>query len=99
MNTVFLLHRPPANVRGQLRRYLYEVRPNCFVGTISPSVRKILWEELTKLSVNADMICRSNSEQGFVFQTTQEELFNFTDYDGVLLPTKYVRREKQKTTD
>ena len=98
MNTVILLYSSNRSVRGKLKRYLYEVKPNVFVGTISERVRQLLWAELQKTKTKADLIVHTNSEQGFLFDTTMDK-YSFEDFQGVRLPIRYDRREKQTTTD
>ena len=45
---VMLLEKVPTSVRGELTRWLLELRPGVFVGNISALVRDKLWDMLCK---------------------------------------------------
>ena len=86
--TVLLLYHPSNEVRGKMRRYFYEVRPNTFVGTVSAGVRDILWQSLVNTNTEASLIYHTISEQGFEYKTTKtDENYTFEDFDGIILPT------------
>jgi len=42
---VMILERVPASLRGELTRWLLELRAGVFVGTLKPVVRRKLWRE------------------------------------------------------
>lgn len=77
---------PTNEVRGKTRRYLYEVKPNVFVGTVSTLVRETLWNEIKETNTLASIIYSANSEQGFKSESTYGDAM-FSDFDGVILPT------------
>lgn len=86
-NLCVLLYKNPSDeVRGKTRRYLYEVKPNVFVGTVSPMVRETLWKIISKQNIDATIIYSDKNEQGFTSMSTHDS-FVFLDFDGVLLPT------------
>lgn len=77
---------PTNEVRGKTRRYLYEVKPNVFVGTVSSLVRETLWNKIKETNTLASLIYSDNNEQGFTSVSTYGDAM-FSDFDGVILPT------------
>lgn len=77
---------PTNEVRGKTRRYLYEVKPNVFVGTVSTLVRETLWNKIKETQTLASIIYSANNEQGFKSESTYGDAM-FSDFDGVILPT------------
>lgn len=77
---------PTNEVRGKTRRYLYEVKPNVFVGTVSTLVRETLWNKIKETNTLASIIYSANNEQGFKAESTYGDAM-FSDFDGVILPT------------
>ncbi len=74
-------------VRGELTRWLLEVRAGVFVGTVPASVRDKLWDLVfTKVSCGAALMIHSaRNEQGFEIRS-----FGFpgrlpADFDGLTL--------------
>ena len=63
---VLILERAPASVRGELTRWLLEVRPGVFVGTTTAEVRDRLWDHvagrLRERSDNAAAVLVHTSE-------------------------------------
>ncbi len=41
---VFLMEKVPVSLRGEITRWMLELRPGVFVGNISALVREKLWE-------------------------------------------------------
>ena len=86
--TVLLLYNAPNEVRGKMRRYFYEVKPNTFIGTISAKVRNTLWQYLSNINIEATIIFTTNNEQGFSFLTTKTSTsYIMEDFDGIQVPT------------
>ena len=81
--TIFLYYNPTDEVRGKTRRYCTEIKPNVFVGTVTPAVRDAFWHEICKSGTNATMIYSTNNEQGFAVKSTTES--PFYDNYGILL--------------
>lgn len=77
---------PTDEVRGKTRRYLYEVKPNVFVGTVSTLVRETLWNKIKETNTLASLIYSDNNEQGFTSVSTYGDAM-FSDFDGIILPT------------
>lgn len=64
-----ILERVQPSLRGDLSRWLIEVKAGVFVGRVSKLVREALWERCLERSQGRDntvlQIWRANSEQGF----------------------------------
>jgi CRISPR-associated protein Cas2 len=86
---VVILESVPKTVRGELTRWLLELRAGVFVGNISAIVREKLWETLcTKLkNGNAVILHSAANEQGFLIRTHGESNYKVRDFDGLQLIT------------
>lgn len=84
---VVILERVTPALRGELSRWLLEVRPGVFVGRVSSLVRDKLWEEIGgKLRQGAAvLVYTTNNEQGFAIQSTGDRSREVVDFDGLLL--------------
>lgn len=73
---IMLLNNVPAGVRGDLTRWLLEVKGGVFIGQVSARVRDILWEKCTtsKRAGGVFQAWSTNNEQGF-----QMRMNGFTD--------------------
>ena len=86
---VLVLEKCPTRVRGYVSRWLYEVSTNVFVGDISITVRKALWETVTNnvFDGRCILVYSSSNEQGWAVQS-HNVLGRFADFDGLVLPMK-----------
>lgn len=93
---VVILESVPKSVRGELTRWLLELRAGVFAGNVSAIVRDKLWEMLcTKLkSGNAVLLHNAANEQGFLIRTHGESNYKIRDFDGLQLIT--IKENKQK---
>lgn len=82
-----VLERVPAGVRGELTRWMLELRAGVFVGTLSALVREKLWELVCqKMAGGAGLIVYStNTEQGFAIRFWGETGKVPVDYEGLTL--------------
>jgi CRISPR-associated protein Cas2 len=84
---VMILEKVPASVRGELSRWLIQIRSGIYIGHVSARVRDMLWE-----------MCRQKRKAGSIFQawnTNNEQRFamrlegdndrEIVDWEGVLL--------------
>ena len=64
---VLVMDRAPQNLRGELTKWLLEVKPGVFAGKISALVRQKLWDRVCKNNnvVGAVLLYSMNNEQGF----------------------------------
>ena len=67
--TVMILERVAASQRGELSKWLLEVKTGVFVGRLSGLVRDRLWEHALRRAEDRDatimQVWSSNTEQGF----------------------------------
>ncbi|GAB4151235.1 MAG: hypothetical protein Fur005_00010 [Roseiflexaceae bacterium] len=85
--TVIVLERVPIGVRGELSRWMLEVRAGVFVGRISAAVRSILWEYICEqMQEGAGMlIYQTNSEQGFAMRSCGRTDRKLIEREGLTL--------------
>jgi CRISPR-associated protein Cas2 len=87
--TVIVAERVPASLRGYLTRWMLEVHPGVFVGTVSARVRDALWERLVikrrKLTSSVLLLHNTAGEQGFTMLSAGTGSRQIADFDGLLL--------------
>ena len=84
---VIVMDNASISLRGQLTRWLLEVKASVFVGNISAMVRIRLWEKVCdedKIG-GAMMIYSSNSEQGFSIELHGQPNRTVIDLEGISL--------------
>ena len=86
---VIVLESVPKSVRGELTRWLLEVRAGVFVGNISAIVRDKLWETLCQKlkGGNALLMHTAANEQGYSIRTQGDSSYKIRDFDGLFLVT------------
>ncbi len=84
---VFLMEKVPVSLRGEITRWMLELRPGVFVGNISALVREKLWETVCqKLKGGAAMLLHSAAnEQGYKIRTFGDTTRKVKDFDGLQL--------------
>ncbi|MEV6383084.1 type I-E CRISPR-associated endoribonuclease Cas2e [Streptomyces sp. NPDC051773] len=77
----------PDHLRGALTRWLLEVTPELYVGTVSARVRDELWELVTACTGDGTsvLIYPSDNEQGFALRTAGIHRRHPLDFDGLTL--------------
>ncbi|MFI8963082.1 type I-E CRISPR-associated endoribonuclease Cas2e [Streptomyces sp. NPDC053493] len=77
----------PDHLRGALTRWLLEVTPELYVGTVSARVRDELWNSVADYAGSgvAALAYPSNNEQGFELRTAGLHRRNPLDFDGLTL--------------
>ncbi|SOB88489.1 type I-E CRISPR-associated endoribonuclease Cas2e [Streptomyces sp. 1331.2] len=85
--TVLSASAVPDHVRGALTRWLIEVTPQLYVGTISAKVREELWQAVTGCIGPgvAVLVHTAANEQGFELRTAGEQRRKPLDFDGLTL--------------
>lgn len=86
---VFLMEKVPVALRGELTRWMIELRPGVFVGNISALVRDKLWDMICqKLKGGAVTLLQSAAnEQGYKIRTYGDTTRKIRDFDGLQLVT------------
>ena len=85
--TLLIVECARPGLRGQITRWMLEVRAGVYVGKVSRRVREMIWDNLV-LGVeegNAVMVWSSNSESGFDFLTLGANRRIPVEMDGIKL--------------
>lgn len=92
---VVVLTACPVGLRGDLTRWLLEISPGVFVGSVSARVRERLWERITGLVKNgrAIMVFSARNEQHLAFKIHHADWLP-DDFDGVQLVKRPAGTEK-----
>ncbi|MFJ7124033.1 type I-E CRISPR-associated endoribonuclease Cas2e [Streptomyces albogriseolus] len=85
--TVLATTAVPDHLRGALTRWLLEVTPELYVGTVSARVRDELWASATACVGNGTAVLAypSDNEQGFELRTAGQKRRSPLDFDGLTL--------------
>ncbi len=84
---VMILEKVPASVRGELTRWLIEVKTGVFVGHVSARVRDKLWEKCCKArrSGGVTQIWSTNTEQRFQMRMAGDTTREIVEMEGLQL--------------
>ncbi|MGF1603431.1 MAG: type I-E CRISPR-associated endoribonuclease Cas2e [Thermosynechococcaceae cyanobacterium] len=84
---VFILENAKVSLRGELSRWLFEVKVGVFTGRVSALVREELWQLIEKKigKGSAVMIYPARNEQGFDARMLGNPLRSLVDIEGLLL--------------
>jgi len=99
---VIVLERVPTRLRGELTRWLLEVRAGVFVGRVSAMVRERLWEHVAagRGRGAAVLVHASSDEQGFQCQVLGDPGYHVVvDLDGLQLIRRPMVATKPATAD
>jgi CRISPR-associated protein Cas2 len=77
----------PDHLRGALTRWLLEVTPGLYIGTVSARVRDELWTSVTACTADGAALLAypAANEQGFTLRTTGNRRRAPIDFDGLTL--------------
>jgi CRISPR-associated protein Cas2 len=84
---VIVLERVTPGLRGKLTRWMMEVHPGVFVGSMSARVRDKLWglvRGARRLGA-CTLVTSTPNEQGFTIETTGDTSRSVVNFDGLLL--------------
>lgn len=84
---VMLLEKVPVSVRGDLSRWLIEVKTGLYIGHVSAMVRDKLWEKCSKLKTAGAVFqaWSTNNEQKFAMRLVGSQTREIRDWEGVQL--------------
>ena len=84
---LMVLERVPTSLRGELTRWMLELRAGVFVGNLSAMVRERLWEKACwNLRGGAGILVHtSDNEQGFAIQFWGTPSREIIDFEGLSL--------------
>lgn len=84
---VMVLENVPPSLRGELTRWLLEVRAGVYVGSVSATVRDLLWDKAVQhaRSGRCTQVFRAANEQGFRIRQHGETARRLVEIDGYQL--------------
>jgi len=87
--TVLILERVSPSVRGEITKWMLEVKAGVFVGQVSSMVRDRLWEKACKGVKDGSgvLIYTTNSEQGYAMEMVGDRSRVVRDFEGLSLIT------------
>ena len=93
--TVIVLSRVPQGLRGDLAKWLLEVRPGVYVGRLTAAVRVRLWERITKYVKlgDATLVYMASNEQGYQILTLGDPSYRVRDFEGLQLIERVPARD------
>lgn len=91
---VMLFENVTPGLRGELSRWLLELKPGVFVGSVSALVRDQLWDQCRVKIKEGGIwqIYHSNNEQGFLMRQEGDTGKKLVDFEGILL-VKTLKKE------
>ena len=96
---IIILEKVSASVRGELTRWLTELKTGVFIGNISALVRDKLWEMVCgKLGAQggAYLVHNCMGEQGYIIKTWGEPSRLVADFEGIQLVRRYETQTNRK---
>ncbi len=96
---LFITEKVSVGLRGELTRWLLQLKPGVFIGTISTRVGERLWERIQKNvgKGSAIWIKSTNNEQRFKIICCGNPHWDISDFDGIQLithPHKPIQKRK-----
>lgn len=84
---VIVIDNAPAKLRGELTKWLMEVKPGVFAGQVSAMVRDRLWNKVyeNEMFTGAVMLYSMNNEQGFAMEMCGDPKRRVVDVNGLQL--------------
>ena len=84
---VVVTENVPPRLRGRLAIWLLEVRAGVYVGDVSRRVREMIWNQMTLLCEDGNVVMQSatNNETGFDFLTLGKNRRIAVEMDGLRL--------------
>jgi len=96
---VMVLEKVPASLRGELTRWLIEVKTGVFVGHVSARVRDKLWDKCCRARRLGGVvqIWSTNTEQRFAMRSAGDTSREIVSFEGLQLVR--VPRKQAETAD
>lgn len=87
---MFVVKRASPSLRGHLTRWMLEVHPGVYVGTLSARVRDKLWQLICSRNAlgGSLLIYRARNEQGFKVEANGDTSRSLIDIEGLTLVRK-----------
>ncbi len=86
---VLLMEKVPVSLRGEITRWMIELRPGVFAGNLSAMVRDKLWDHICSKTRGgaATLLQSAANEQGYTIRTHGETARKIRSFDGLQLVT------------
>ena len=84
---VIMMEKVPVSLRGEITRWLLELRPGIFAGNISALVREKLWEHICEKTKGgaATLLHSAANEQGYAIRNHGETARKIKNFEGLQL--------------
>lgn len=84
---VLIVESAPASLRGELSKWMLEPKAGVFVGTLSATVRDMLWDKACRevSEGGATLVHRISSEQGFAIRSFGDPSRHVEENEGLFL--------------
>lgn len=81
------MEKVPVSLRGEITRWMIELRAGVFVGNISALVRDKLWEQICQKSKGGaiTLLQSAANEQGYKIRTFGESSRQIRNFEGLQL--------------
>jgi CRISPR-associated protein Cas2 len=83
---VLIVENMPEGERGELTKWLIEVKAGVYVGKINALIRDIIWDKVwasKNSDISALMIYNDNTEQGYSMRMTGNPTRYIVDFEGL----------------
>lgn len=82
---LILMENVPESLRGECTRFLLEIKAGVFLGTVSATVRELLWEKVKyKCREGGAILAYSYpNEQGYILEMWGDPRRKVIDLDGL----------------
>lgn len=97
---MFITERIPNRIRGELMKWMLQIKPGVFIGTLSKRIGEKLWTKIQNSlrTGGAFWVISTNNEQKFNIHSCGETRWSVQDYDGLHLITHPILK-KNSTRD
>lgn len=82
---IYVLNNATERIRGNMTKWMLELKAGVFVGSISKTVRDLLWDLVQEETGSGIMVYSSNNEQGFKMELFGEPYRSVVDIEGIQL--------------
>ena len=95
---LFITENVPTRLRGELTRWMLQLKPGVFIGTLNALVGEKLWNKIQEKQKDGGAIWvkATKGEQKFKLLTSGNTNWQITDFDGLQLITHPNKRSKNE---
>lgn len=97
---MFITENVPSSLRGKLMKWMLQLKPGVFIGTLSALVGEKLWVKIQEKigDGGAIWIKATNNEQRFKIRKSGKTNWRISDFDGLQLITHPLKKATKKRT-